>query len=398
MMKKPNVLAHMVKAALASTVIAGSFAGTAFAQDPYQLDMDYGRSSQGSSQGSQGQQNQKVNVKEVLVDPDVKAPMKLDDLDYELMLYENEQLEIDARKRAIMKRLYEDKQLDRFRELLFEEMRKEAVDDAKLEVSKLKPEEIRLLRAYRSDISQAENAPLREVEQLIRTKDVPLDTNRPLTVYVSANNQSSLVFFDSAGNPWPIAGEPIFNEESFSAFKTGEKEHIVVFTITKEFSESNAMINLKGLDIPIPIKLVGTESKVDARLKARVPRMGPLMSQKPQIYNQVTAKASPEMMEVLNGQHVKDSLAYNIVSIDGGKDLGRAYYRDGKIYVRTPHELIIPGPTGASKLLSGYRAFVAPARQDLLLMADGQQVEARLTKALDLKLTEEESIFDKAGN
>lgn len=393
MPNRKKVLASAIKASIAGAVLASAVVSPSFAQDPYQMNMDYGTGAERtSSSGSSSGQRQ---VREVLVDPEVNAPMKLNELDYELMLYEDEAFEIDAKKRAIMKYLYENNQLEEFRELMQEELRKQSLDEAKGSFSKLRPDEIRVLRSYRSRVRQAENAPLKDVEQLIRTKTVPLDSNQPLTVYVSANNQSSLVFFDSAGNPWPISGDPIYNKDAFSALKTGEKEHIVVFNITKEFSESNAMINLKGLDIPIPIKLVGTESKVDARLKARVPRMGPMMSSQPEIYTQVSPDASPEMLDMLNGEHVKDSLAYNITSTSNGRNLGRAYYRDGEIFVRTPHELVIPGPTQASKLLSGYRAFIAPARQDLMLLVNGNQVEARLTKAIELDMTPQTNIFDR---
>lgn len=349
-------------------------------------------SSGGINSGSS--QNSRTPVETVYVDPEIQAPLQLDELDYELLLYEGEGVSIEAKKRAIAKKLYEDQELQMFREVLRSRLRDEAVDEARLDVSKLTPEEIRMLREYRSRVTEAENAPLTQVKHQIRTENVSLTSNTPMDVYVSANNQTSVVFFDSAGNPWPVAGEPIYNKDAFTAFKTGEKEHIVVFTITKEFAESNAMINLKGLDIPIPIKLVGTENKVDTRLSARVPKFGPLMKDRPTFTTNIpSAEASPELLNLLNGEHVSDSLAYDIRSLSGDR-LGEAYYRNGKLFIRTAYELIIPGPTNASSLLSGYRAFEAPAREDLLLNVNGRHVEARLTKAIDLELTPSAGKFE----
>jgi hypothetical protein len=389
---KPLVISNAISLAVFSTLLMS--APPVLAQDPF------GASGLDQSQrsSSQGSRNNQAHIQTIYLDPEIEAPLKLDELDYELLLYESEAVSIDAKKRAVAKKLYEDQELQIFRKVLRDKMRNDAVGEARLGISKLSPDEIRVVREFRSEITEAENTPLHKVEHLIRTENVPLTSNEPLSVYVSPNNQSSVVFFDSVGNPWPIAGEPIYNKESFSAFKTGEKEHIVVFTITREFSESNAMINLKGLDIPIPIKLIGTEYKVDTRLSARVPKFGPLMSEQPSYSGAAVAtKAPPELLSLLNGEHVSDSLAYDITSLSGD-NLGQAYYRNGQLYVRSRHELIIPGPTGSSRLLSGQRAFIAPAREDLLLNVNGRQVEARLTKVDDLELTLSAGKFEGEGN
>lgn len=347
---------------------------------------------------SQGQGQNSTAPKEVVyLDPDIEAPLEIDALDYELLLYENEALQIEAKKRAVAKKLYERQQLREMLEAMREDFRKEGVSNSKSAISDLTAEEIRMLRSYENEIVQAENAPLKPIEQLIRTVNVDLSSNKPIRVYVSANNQSSIVFFDRSGAPWPIVGDPIHNTEAFTTFKTGEKEHIAVFTIEKEFSESNAMINLKDLDIPIPITLVGTQSQVDARLSARIPKYGPLTEQQPTFYTKTTHQASSELLSVNNGDHVKDSLAYDIISRNNGMNIGRAYYKEGQLYIRTPYELIIPSPTEGTNMLSGYRSFIAPAREDLLFNVEGKHIEAKLTKALDLEMTKKQSMFTDEG-
>lgn len=374
-----------------------SIATSAIAQDYASQLTLRGTSAQvaNTQSSNQGGQQPQVRQEVVLLDPEIEAPLNIDALDYELLLYENEALQIEAKRRALAKKLYERQQLRDLRGILQEDIRVEAVDDAKLGISPLTAEEIRQIRAYKEEITHAENAPLQPVEQLIRTVDVDLSSNQPITVFVSANNQSNIVFFDRSGEPWPIVGEPIHNTEAFKSFKTGEKEHIAVFTIEREFSESNAMINLKGLDIPIPVRLVGTQSKVDARLSARIPRFGPLMQEQPRFYGQTTVEASEELLAVHNGDHVKDSLVYDIVDRESNRNLGRAYYRDGRLYVRSPYELVIPQPIEATNMLSGYMAFVAPAREDLLLNVDGKHIEAKLAKAISLDLRKKESIFEE---
>lgn len=340
------------------------------------------------SQGSRQQGSPDVVVEEVVEYEYPDIPARLNAIDKELMLYEDEQRRIEGKERLMLLDIYEREKLREIKNALDRIERQEAVKDAYGNVSEIPPQTIEKLRFYERDVVKAKNKPLEQVEQIIDSKEVNLSSNQPIDVYLTSGNQASIVFYDRGGNPWPIEGEPHYDQSAFSISTTHPKNHVALFTLERPFSESNAVINLQGLDMPLVIRLIGSESRVHSRLSLRLPSFGPGMKQRPTVYNMVD-NASPEMMKVLNGDPLEGALEYDIEGVDDAD----AYYKDGKLFIRTKHLLLVPPPKEASTLPSGFNSYVIPAKRDLLFSVDGQYVEAHVKKSKSVQIESQSDYF-----
>lgn len=323
--------------------------------------------------------------------PDI--PVQIDAIDKELKLYEDEQRSLQSKERLMLLDIYEREQLKEIREALERLERQRATKDAFGSISELPPQTIEQLRYYERDITKAKNKPLENVDQLIESKEVNLSSNKPIDVYLTSGNQASIVFYDRGGNPWPIEGQPHYDQSAFNISTTHPKNHIALFTLKRPFTESNAIINLQGLDVPLIIRLIGSESKVHSRLSLRLPSFGPGMRQKPSVYNMVD-NASPDMMTVLNGDPLEGALEYDIKGVDDAD----AYYKNGNLYIRTKHLLLVPPPKEASNLPSGFKSFVIPAKRDLLFSVDGRYVEAYVEPKKKIQIENKDNFFEETQN
>lgn len=361
----------------------------AFSQDPQgsEINLDVNKSKSSSSQSSSGPRAPSVPQEIEYQYPDIEV--ELDAIDKELLLYKDEKMAIEGKERLLLLDMYEREQLRAIRSALERIERKESIKEAYGNISEIPPDEIKNLRYYEKVIDEAKNKPLENVQQIIDSKEVNLSSNKPIEVYLSSGNQASLVFYDRGGNPWPIQGEPHYDKSAFTVNTTHPKKHVALFTLQKPFSESNAIVNLQGLDMPIIIKLIGNESKVHSRLSLRLPTFGPGMKSKPSVYNMVD-NASPDMMRVLNGDSIDGALEYDVEGISDAD----AFYKDGKLYIRTKALLLVPPPKEASTLPSGFNSYVIPAKRDLLFSVDGKYVEAHVKQKRSSDFNTKKSYFE----
>lgn len=381
---------YFKKTLLATLIIGSSFSCAVQAQES-QFDFTPRKNTSDNGQGpaSPGNNNPKSIVQDIIEYEYPDIPVQLDSIDKELLLYQDEKIAIEGRERLLLLDMYENEQLKVIRSALERIERKDSIKEAYGNISELPPEEIRKLRYYEQYIDEAKNTPLGDVEQIIASQEVNLSSNKPIEVYLSSGNQASLVFYDRGGNPWPIEGEPHYDQSAFNIMTTHPKNHVALFTLKRPFSQSNAIINLQGSDMPLIIRLVGNESKVHSRLSLRLPIFGPGMKSRPSVYNMVD-NASPDMMRVLNGDSLEGALEY---AIEGVSDAD-AYYKNGNLYIRTKALLLVPPPKQASTLPSGFNSYIIPAKRDLLFSVDGKYVEAHVIPRTSVDLGQRQSSFD----
>ncbi|MGD1524375.1 DotH/IcmK family type IV secretion protein [Vibrio owensii] len=300
------------------------------------------------------------------------------------------QMEIlKAKKDILLKNIYEEQQLDQLRSMLDERQDKKDWELEKDKVAKYTPEQILELRNLDKEKKKAENAPLNgPVELKIRTIDIDTDAGQPITLNVARGYASSIIFYDQSGAPWPIEGDIIGDSSSFTKHAVGERKHTAIFEINKEFSESNALINLKGLNVPVVIRLVGSEKVVDSRLSVRIPKLGPDARQFSPTFTRQMDNMNADVVQILNGDSLPGSKNYEINGVKG-----TAVLKDGFLYIRTEANLISPPAKSSAVSPTGYKVYQVPPVNNLLFTVDGEMVTATIEESFEVNIKQAKSIF-----
>jgi len=296
---------------------------------------------------------------------------------------------LKAKKDILLKSLYEEQQLDELRSMLDIKQEDAAWENEKDRISRLTPEQILELRELEKNKMQAENKPLNgPVDLKIRTVDIDVDAGNPITLNVARGYASSIIFYDQSGAPWPIEGDIVGDAQSFSKHAVGERLHTAIFEINREFSESNALINLKGLNVPVVIRLVGSADQVDARLSVRIPKLGPESRKFSPTFTKQMDSMNPDVVQILNGDTLAGSKNYKINGIKGTASL-----KDGYLYIRTEASLISPPAKSSAVSPTGYKVYQIPPVNNLLFAEDGEMVTATIEESFEVKIKQAKSIF-----
>lgn len=294
---------------------------------------------------------------------------------------------INQKRHVLMRHLYEKQELDQLRSILSEQSRESSYDEILRTRAPFTPDEIREIRRLDLDTQRAENSPNHPVKFDIRTIDIDVDAPEPIELNVANGYASSIVFYDQSGAPWPIEGDIIGDKTSFGSKIISKDGHIAVFEITRLFAESNALINLDGLSVPIVIKLIGNDRKVDSRLSVRLPKFGPNSQTQPFVHDEFE-NASHNMISLLNGDKLPSAKRFELIGAPG-----EVTYSDGMIYIRTRANLISPPWKSSVISPTGYKVYELPPVTNLLFSVDGEMKEATIEKGFDVKLRQKNSIF-----
>lgn len=361
-------------------VLLGGVSTIAYSQDSeIKVDFDANKSA-----SNVVQENQSSNTSQ----PTGKTNIESNE-GYPGYMYNHESELLGQKEHTLLKMLYERQQLDKLRGLLDDYENKEAYEDAVDNKVPLSPEQILNLRALLRDAEIAKNAPLQgPMDNAIRTIDIDVDAPKPIVLNVSSGYASSIVFFDHSGSPWPIEGDIIGNTDSFKSTRgPNGKTHIGVFEIKKQFTESNALINLVGLDVPIVVRLHGNDKTVDSRLSVRIPKFGP--NSKVEAYSSGELnEISSDSLKVLNGDKLPNGKRYSLNGVQG-----EVTYANGTLYIRTRANLISPPWKNFVNSATGYKVYELPPVDNLLFAVDGEMVDATIEKAFDVKIKQQKSIF-----
>jgi hypothetical protein len=296
---------------------------------------------------------------------------------------------INKKEHVLLKHLYEQQKLEKLRELLDNYEKGQAYKNAVDEKVPLTPDQITSLRQLLREAEKAKAQPLNGgVTNNIRTIDIDVDAPKPIVLNVASGYASSIVFFDHSGSPWPIDGDIIGNKAAFDS-KPGSKEsnHSAVFEIKQEFVESNALINLVGLNVPIVVKLNGNDKNVDARLSVRIPKFGPNAQMQTYASGELQS-ASSESLRVLDGDRLPNSKRYKLNGLDG-----EVTYANKTLYIRTRASLISPPWKNMVNSTTGYKVYELPPVNNLWFSVDGEMVNATIEKSFEVKLEQRKSIF-----
>lgn len=299
---------------------------------------------------------------------------------------------IASKREAIVQYLYEQQELSDLRSILRESQRRETVEQSIRQETLLTPEEILMFRHMLSDVARAENAPLASPPELqMRTVDLNVDAQEPLEVRVARGYSSSIVFFDETGAPWPLQSgvDALGDESAFAARTVSEQGHVATFQVLKEFSQSNALVVLEGLPVPVVLRLVGSSDTVDSRLSIRIPRPGP-NAEVQAVYRNELDNAPSQMIDFLNGERISGATTYALNGVSG------EVQRQGQvIYLRTRAQLLNPPPIRSLVSATGYNVYQIPPVTHLLMSVNGEMREATIESMFNPSLDFEPNLFDQ---
>lgn len=373
------------KISIAVLAFSGMMSFSANAENGFQVDFSGKTNTSTQNSAANNSANGKQNNNVVMVENKAITT----NVGYKGELNSYETAVIGKKEHVLVKYLYEQQRLEELRSLLDSYERNQSYKEAVKERVPLTSEQIIELRRLLSQTEKAKVKPLNGgVKNNIRTIDIDVDAPKPITLNVSPGYASSIVFFDHSGSPWPIDGDIIGNKDAFESSQgSKESNHSAVFEIKQKFVESNALINLVGLSVPIVIKLNGNDEDVDARLSVRIPKFGPNAQMQTYASGELQS-ASAEALKVLDGDKLPNGKRYKLNGLDG-----EVTYANKTLYIRTRASLISPPWKDIVNSSTGYKVYVLPPVNNLWFSVDGEMVNATIEKAFEVKIQQADSIF-----
>lgn len=193
---------------------------------------------------------------------------------------------------------------------------------------------------------------------------------------LNVNENSSLLFTDSTGNPWPVVKIAAPSKSMFAVeFHPNNNPHEIALEPIKDYAYGNLKVFLAGLSTPVFVRLVTGQKETDVRLDARMPVRGPNAAAL--VEKQMAPEASSSMFSMLNGVVPDKAQELKVEGADA-----RAWMLDGKMYLRLTNRTSVRSPswTGTMSSIDGTNVYELPARTPVIYAAqEGKSVELRVS-------------------
>ena len=193
----------------------------------------------------------------------------------------------------------------------------------------------------------------------------------PPAIRLAKGYVTSLVFVDSTGAPWPIAGYYIGDGKSTNIQWDG-KSNVIMMQAATPYSDGDIVVRLVGLMTPLTLELVSGQRVVDFRTDIHVSGIGPNAKDIP-IDNGMPNNPNQLLLSILDG-----------VGPPGGKVLQvkgadcQAWLMGDKMYLRTRFTLLSPAWVGKMTSPDGMYAFEVPRSSSVLISQYGEPVELKI--------------------
>lgn len=320
------------------------------------------------------------NEKFTLGDSGISAELSAGEIEY-----------IEQKKFQLIKYLIEQQELEGIRDYIKESSKQDAIENSMESEFPLTNDEIKIFRIMQHERARAENSPISENISLdIRTQSYSISSSDPIELHVMQGYASSLVLFDSTGQPWPLVGDVVGDSAAFRPRNISSTNNTIVFEVLKPFSESNALITIAGESTPIVIKLIDNGKNVDTRLSVRIPKPGPNATIKP-FQTKDYSDDDPALMTVLNGD-IGSLGSYQVFDVAGAD--AEAILYQGWLYLRTEHLLASPAWINYSTSPTGVHAYKLKPVSELLLSVNGELTNTSLSKPYLPVIKKNPSIFN----
>lgn len=299
-----------------------------------------------------------------------------------------EQVLLQRKIDAIEKRIVEQEKLRPHIENLYQENAIDALDQYVRDEYGFSAEQWKALRIKEMEIAKAKNEPIANVKINIREETLDNGSVTPVDISVVKGYATAIVFVDAAGNPWPILGDITGDGNAYSSKKS--LDHVAVIDNINEFKESNALVNLEGMDIPVVLRLKSNRTVSDSRVIVHLPELGP-GSQSELTLLSTKRDVGSDMNELLNTGRVSGAREFAFREMPGS-----IYLKNEWMYLRTKKDLVLPSPMEISASPTGYNVYKIPASNTFLFRDDaGVRLTATLGEARDIEISHITKLYSK---
>jgi intracellular multiplication protein IcmK len=182
---------------------------------------------------------------------------------------------------------------------------------------------------------------------------------------------SSLVFVDSAGNPWPVESYDLGNPKTTSVQWDG-KSNVLLMQAQAAYGDSDLVIRMVGLNTPITLQLVLGQRVIDYRLDIRVPGLGPNSQDLP-LGSGLPNSANQYLLGVLDGVGPPGSKQ---LTVKGGDC--QAWLTEDRMFLRTRYTVLSPGWVGRMNSPDGMYAYEMQTSSSVLVSEYGNPIELKI--------------------
>ncbi|MES2218101.1 MAG: DotH/IcmK family type IV secretion protein [Pseudomonadota bacterium] len=193
----------------------------------------------------------------------------------------------------------------------------------------------------------------------------------PPAIRLSKGYVTSLVFVDSTGAPWPIAGYYIGDPKATN-IQWDSKSNVLLMQANAPYSNGDIVVRLVGLMTPITLELVSGQRVVDFRTDVHVSGLGPNSKDIP-MDNGLPNSANQLLLSVLDGIAPPGS---KLLTVKGGEC--QAWLMGDKMFLRTRFTLLSPGWMGKMVSPDGMYAYEVQRSSSVLVSLYGEPVELKI--------------------
>lgn len=193
----------------------------------------------------------------------------------------------------------------------------------------------------------------------------------PPVIRLAQGYVTSLVFVDSASQPWPIAAFDIGNPKAVNMQWDGKSNILLIQAITP-YTSGDIVIRLVGNNTPITLELVSGQRVVDYRVDVHVSGIGPNTKEVP-VGTGLPNNANQLLLGVLDGVAPSGSRTLTVHGADA-----QAWLVGSKLYLRTRFTLLSPGWVGTMESPDGMHAYELPKTSSVLISRYGEPAELKI--------------------
>ncbi|MDE2674053.1 MAG: hypothetical protein OXH65_02985 [Paracoccaceae bacterium] len=202
----------------------------------------------------------------------------------------------------------------------------------------------------------------------------------PPRVRISPGIATVVVFTDATGQPWPVAGYVIGDQEGFDVIQLGSGEEgessaNITVSPTRVAGWTNIIVRLVGEERPVIITLEIDLDEVHYRYDLQILREGP--NARPAIGHRTMEVSRPgnrHMLAFIDGVDLPSTAEELMVA---GVPGTRAWKDGDGMWVRTPWTLLSPDFDEVMEL-SGIRVYRLAAMPTLLFFVNGRTLAAEV--------------------
>lgn len=240
----------------------------------------------------------------------------------------------------------------------------------------LSPGQIKEYKKRLKETDRAVHKKKKLPEMNTKTRRLSLEPGgKPPVLKIAPGYVTSVAFFDSTGQPWPLSSVTIGNPKYYNVKKPQNLEpgNMITIVALKEYVDSNIVLTLQNHDMPVSVQLKtvpGESSQTDALIAFQADKYGP-KAKEPTVGPGLKTTVSDTMLSFLDGvsppkaQYL--SLKPNFSSVDLWK-MGKS------MFLRTKYPMMWPAWTSVTNGVGGMKVYKIPQVQSFILSKDGEMV------------------------